>query len=305
MDRVNVDEFYRMIDDLPEGQLENMNQRNLIDAEKEYEKFLIYYDKNICYLCGRSFKNYLLQEPCIHWLLKRCGFKSNYFRLIYKKYGCLQIESFLRWVANKEKNQTNINDLEGDKKEGKIFTTTILWKNIKWTFDCSKADYLGHKNAYSNFPHYHFEMKEDDKYIIKFSQHHIPFFKEDLFNLDLMLDNRDRFNHSFGSGGVGMQGLLSIDPELMFAKSKSVEESEANCRFQTIISDKDGDGIDSYKLSAMINEHNRSGESYPKLVEKYFADSVTKQVFISPPNTVPSISQRQSRHKNSSMSGAE
>ncbi|WP_151705494.1 hypothetical protein [Nitrincola alkalilacustris] len=185
--RVNPKSFKEMIESLPAGELDRIHQLQHDQALDEHRRFKEHYEREECYLCGKPFKTLSKSEPCIHWLLRRCKFKAKDFSKIYQAFDYHQISSYLRWVANQERFQGNINDLVDEKGERKIIQTTIKWKNIEWTFDCSKTDYEGHGSGNSSFPHYHFQMRIDGKQFINFNSHHISFSEKDLFNLDVTI----------------------------------------------------------------------------------------------------------------------
>ena len=131
--RVDTDSFKEMIANLPAGELERINQLQHEQAVDEHNRFKEHYQRDECYLCGKHFKTISKKNPCLHWLLRRCKFKSKDFSKIYQKFDYFQISSFLRWVANAERFQGNINDLLEEKDERKLFQATIKWKNIEWT----------------------------------------------------------------------------------------------------------------------------------------------------------------------------
>ena len=61
----------------------------------------------------------------------------------------------------------------------------------------------GHPNSkVGSTPHYHIQMKVDDKVFLKFNKYHIPFSDADLFNLSLMEQAGDlvQFEQTFNTG---------------------------------------------------------------------------------------------------------
>lgn len=297
IERVDADSFKKMIENLPAGELERLNHLQHEQAVDEHKRFEEHYQRDECYLCGKPIKTISKNTPCIHWLLRRCKFKAKDFSKIYQAFDYHQISSFLRWVANQERFQGNINDLLDEKDERKIFQVTIKWKNIEWTFDCSKTDYVGHDGNSSRFPHYHFQMRIDGKQFINFSQHHVPFSEKDMFNLDLLHQKPDLIQHSFGAGGSGMQNAVEVEPEDIIQHTVLTEnEEEATYHMQTMVMAKD-DPIKGEDLQAMIEESRNTGKPLASLLDKHLGDSVEVKTVITPVDTIPDIAKRTERKR--------
>ena len=54
--RVDADSFKAMIDNLPEGELDRINQLQHEHTVNEYNDFVAHYKRGECYLCGKPFK---------------------------------------------------------------------------------------------------------------------------------------------------------------------------------------------------------------------------------------------------------
>lgn len=295
--RVNADSFKEMLDNLPDGELDRMNQLQHEQAVDEHNRFIEYYKKDECYLCEKSFRTISKHTPCIHWLLRRCKFKSKDFNKIYQNFDYHQISSFLRWVANQERFQGNINDLIDEKEDNKLIETTIKWKNIEWTFNCSATDYTGHGSSNSSHPHYHFQMRIDNKPFINFNQHHVPFSEKDLFNLDLLQQKPELIQHSFGLGGSGMQDAVEVEPLDIIEHTTLIDnEDDATYHMQTMVTSIDNP-IKGEDLQKMMEESQKTGKSLASLVSKHVGDSADIQTVISPVDTVPDIAKRSGRKK--------
>lgn len=295
--RVNPKSFKEMIESLPAGELDRIHQLQHEQALDEHRRFKEHYEREECYLCGKPFKTLSKSAPCIHWLLRRCKFKANDFSKVYQAFDYHQISSYLRWVANQERFQGNINDLVDEKGERKIVQTTIKWKNIEWTFDCSKTDYEGHGGSNSSFPHYHFQMRIDGKQFINFNSHHIPFSEKDLFNLDLVHQSPDFVKHSFGPGGSGMQDAVEMDPEFILQNTVATEnEDEATYHMQTIVMAED-EPIKGEDLQALIEESRATGKPTASLLSKHLGDGAKVNTIISPVDSIPDIAKRTERKR--------
>lgn len=297
--RVEVGALQKILDDLPEGELDRMNALQHENTIDEHKRFVAGYKNDECYLCKKPFKTISKSTPCLHWMLRRCKFKSKDFNKVYKKFDYHQMMSFLRWIANQERFQGNINDLDEEKSNNKLIETTIKWNNIEWTFNCSNNDYSGHGGSNSNFPHYHFQMRIDGKPFINFNQHHIPFSDNDLFNLDILQNKPEMIFHSFGPGGSGMQDAVEVDPEDIIEHTVTTDNKEdATYHMQSVVMAKDKDNpLKGEDIQAMLEESNKTGRPLASLIDKHFGDTATRKTIISPVDTVPDIAKRSGRRK--------
>ena len=295
--RVNVDAFKALVDSMTGEELSKQQELDFQRSETEHANFVEEYHKGMCYLCGKPFKTISKAHPCVHWLLRQCKFKKKDLPAIYQRFGYTQIAAFTRWVANQERFQGNINDLVEEKNKKKIIEFTVKWKNIEWTFDCSRSDYEGHGGPHSNFPHYHLQMRIDGRSFIDFGDFHIPFSEEDLFHIDLTLAIPDKFHHTFGIGGLGMQSAAEIDPEEIIRNTVVTEnEDQATYHMQTMILANDNP-IDGETLKAMIEESRRTKEPIASLVRKYLPNTDSIRTLITPADTVPEIARRTERNR--------
>ena len=287
----DADLFKKMLNKLPGGELSRLNQLQHKQDMDEYLEFKEHYEKDECYLCGKPFKVISKNKPCLHWLLRRCKFKAKDFSKIYHQYDYHQISSFLRWVANQERFQGNINDLLDEKSENSLFEVTMKWKNIEWTFNCSRNDYSGHDGGNSNYPHYHFQMRIDNKQFINFSQHHLPFSRKDLFYFDIKQQNPELIRHSL-SGGAGMQDAGEADP-LAIIKHATLAENEEDATYymQAMVIARDKP-LNVDDIQTMMAESHDTGKPVAGLADKYLGDSAEIQTIISPVGTIPDIAKR-------------
>jgi hypothetical protein len=149
----------------------------------------------------------------------------------------------------------------------------------------------------SNFPHYHFQMRIDNKQFINFGQHHIPFSEKDLFNLDLLQQKPEIIRHSFGSGGSGMQEAVELDPDDILKHTTLTEnEEDAMYHMQTTVMAKD-EPLKGDDLKAMFEESRNTGKPIASLVNKYLGENAEIQTVISPVDAIPDIAKRTGRRK--------
>lgn len=288
MDTQKIRKFFESMS--PE-ELEEVNRLNHQEHIKQAAAFKESYKKGECYLCGKPFKTISKNNPCIHWLLRQCKFKKKDFPKVYEKYGYVNIASFLRWCANQERFQSNINDLEEEKPNRKVISYTVKWKNIEWTFDCTRNDFRGHDGKHHNYPHYHFQMRIDGRRFINFNDFHIPFTEHDLFNLKLHIEQGDFFKHNFGSIGSGMQEAISIDPELALEHMSSAEEDDASFHLSTMI-----EAIDKPIPSELIEEIRKealeTGRPMAVVAKEKLSGIASVTTLVSPAGSIPDIASR-------------
>lgn len=295
MPRVDVDDFKKYVTSMSAEKHAAIQEADQRRVDEEYSRFVAAYKREECYLCGKSFKTISKNDPCVHWLLRQCKFKKKDFPLIYEKFGFTQIAAFVRWVANVERWMSSINDIPEHSSDRKIFEFTVCWKNIEWTFDCSKNDYEGHGNGQSSHPHYHFQMRIDKRPFIDFGDFHVPLSDYDLFRFDMQINAGDVFYTSFGPGGVGMADALSIDPEDIIRETEVADEDLATYRMQTLIYNKEG--IDGEALLKMVKESEETGETLASLSRKHLPEGQVQQTIISAADSVPEIAKRTERKR--------
>ncbi|OYQ99811.1 hypothetical protein B9P90_04265 [Citrobacter freundii] len=285
---------------LTDEELNSFNDRAATESQNQFNAFEKSYENELCYLCGKSFKTISKDDPCLHWLLRRCKFKTKDLPLIYSKYGYTNIAAFLRWCANMEKPMVNINDMAMDMPEGKIISNTIKWKNIEWTFDCSESDFKGHAGTAADFPHYHFQMRIDGQQFINFNSFHLPFSKEDIFALTMSRQHPDKFHHDFGKYGMGMDAamdLVSEEPEEAFEHmERTDDEGEAIYNMSTLLIANEGKTISGDLIADLIEESNKTGVPLSKLIHQVFSDTASVKTVVSPSDNVPEIAKR-TEHK--------
>jgi len=280
----------------PPEKIEELNKAQAEQHKRQTTEFKEAYEKEMCYLCGKSFKIIDHNKPCLHWLLRRAKFKKKDFPKIFDKYGYYNIAAFLRWCANQERFISNINDLIEEKAINKILSYTIKWKNIEWTFDCSLNDFNGHSGTATDFPHYHFQMRIDEKQFINFNDFHIPFKDEDLFSLTISMNENTFFRQDFGNIGTGMQEAVDIDPERLIEHLENTPEEDATYHLSTLIEAIDKP-IPGKILDEIRNESRKSGKSMALIAKEKLEGIANVTTIIEPAENIPDIAKRTKRKK--------
>ena len=232
----------------------------------------------------------------MHWLLRQCKFKKKDFPKIYAKYGYGNIAAFIRWCANQERLLSNINDLKDENPDRKVISCTVKWKNIDWTFDCTKNDFEGHSGTAINYPHYHFQMRIDGKQFINFNDFHVPFTDHDIFILKTSIEQDGWFKQDFGAIGSGMQDAVSIDLDAILEHTTpSKDEDNATYHFSTMIDARDNpiSGEEVYEIQM---EAKRTGKSFALIAQQRLTGRAQVQTIVSPADSIPDIASR-TEHK--------
>lgn len=261
--------------------IEKMNKRVIEDNNDEHLRFIEMHNQNICYLCDLPYEVYDKQKPCLHWLLRPKGTKKEDVELILNQKGYFSSQAFLRWVANTESFGCQINDLSGEGDLLKVIELTISYKNMEWSFSCSKNDFEGHRNSQvGKDPHFHLEMKIDNRPFIGFSDFHIKFSGYDIFTLEVQQRKYPGlvYEHKFG---VGMEDLMNIASDHQL-KGMQVTDDENLAQFnlETLVMAKPGTSISGDEVEELINESKRTGIPMAKLMHRL--QNVTVQTVVQP-----------------------
>ncbi len=207
-----------------------INERNRRQGDDEHKAFHEAFQAGQCWVCGDALSAFDPAKPCPHWLLKPNGFGKEHFNPLAQQYSLIQLEHYLRWVANEEAFAKNINDL-ADEGSGKLVELTIKYKNLKWSFSCGASDLSGHEGGgeHSKRPHWHFQMYVDDKPFIRYNDFHAPLSERDIGLLEHIRKNPGRVRKRF-AGGTGMADVLhELTLEQVVAMGRSgTTDGEAN-----------------------------------------------------------------------------
>lgn len=292
----DTEKYRKIFERMSSDEIAEINRLNDEEHQKQAKAFKEGYQKGICYLCSKPFKTISSDNPCLHWLLRQCKFKKKDFPKIYAKYGYGNIAAFIRWCANQERLLSNINDLKDEKPDRKVISYTVKWKNIDWTFDCSKNDFEGHSGTAINYPHYHFQMRIDGKQFINFNDFHVPFTDHDIFILKTSIEQDDWFKQDFGAIGSGMQDAVSIDlDDILEHTTPSKDEDNATYHFSTMIDARDNP-ISGEEIYEIQMEAQRTGKSFALIAQQRLTGRAQVQTIVSPADSIPDIASR-TEHK--------
>jgi hypothetical protein len=282
-------------DKLKPEQLAEWNKMDDENHRAQHQRFIEGYKKEFCYLCQKDFKTVSKENPCVHWLMRRGKFKNKDIKLIADKFGYHNICAYLRWCANAERIAVNINDLVDEAPLGKVFSSTIKWKNIEWSFDCAPNDLNGHGGSHSNFPHYHFQMRIDGRQFINFNDYHLPFSDYDIFQMKL--SKLPGIHFDYGAHGFGMQDAMSVDPaDIVNYTTPTDDEDDSVFNIQTMIMAPNRP-IKGEEIIAALEESKRTGRTMASIFREMFDGAdVSVQSTVSPSNAIPQLTPR-TEHK--------
>lgn len=280
----------------PEDVLEG-NEFIIKETEEQYNDFKKAFNNNNCSYCNKKLDDINSNLLCFHWLLNPIQLNKKYIPIIVDQYGFERIDAYLRWVANLEKPFMNINDLKSENSGENIVEQTISFKNIEWSFKSSVSDFEGHpKSITGKYPHFHLQIKVDEKVIVKFNDFHLPFSQEDVFTLKSKNDSEINMSHEYGYG-KGMEYISQEDLILdVLRDTENCEnEDEALFRYQSMVTPKDGTLIPKEVVNKLMKEARKKNVTMTSLLEKL--DNVNVKTVVTPGGGVIKQSHRSKRKK--------
>jgi len=284
----------QFIESIPKDEVERQNRLQIEETEKLHEQFIAGLKIGKCFLCGESMNSFDESKPCFHWFTYPTGIRKKHFEKYLKTpLHFFRLDSYLRWLANSEKAFKNINDLKDETSSTSHLETTIKYKNIEWAFSIGHTDIKGHLNSkVGSTPHYHIQMKIDDKVLLKFNKHHIPFSDDDLFNLSLMEQAGDlvQFEQSFGTGMSVLEDEKNL--EIIDNATKATDDfANATINRQTFIEAPKGETFSGKLLQDAIEESKRTGEPIGKIMQRLVTNAKVTTI-ISPGDGVAKMTKR-------------
>lgn len=288
------EDIRKFVESLPKEFVDMQTRLQEKQNEIEYQEFIDGLKIGKCWLCGESMDSTDKLKPCFHWFTYPPGIKKKYFeKYLNQPLSFFRLDCYFRWLANSEEPITNINDLKDETSETSYLETTVKYKNIEWAFSIGHTDKEGHTNSQvGNVPHYHLQMKVDDRIFLKFNDFHIPFTDEDLFTMEMQRQAGDifGFEHYLGHGISVLENeanLKAIDDELRIAD----DESTAPFRRQTLIQAQEGKTISGEIIQQAIVESNKTKEPIGRILQRLLTDENITTI-ISPGDGVPQMIKR-------------
>lgn len=284
---------------LSNEQIREVTEQARKQVDEDWNHFVTFFNKGICGLCEKPLKSFSENSPCLHWLLRPKKFKKKHFPLLCRQFSYFRISAYVRWVASIENPVTNINDIKKEHPGDKLIDFTAKYKHIMWSFSCSKSDLEGHvKTKEGNLPHYHFRMNLDDNAFIRYSDFHIPFHDDDLYELELIKKHGDVYNHSDGRS-IGLEIFLGTEEgkKLVIEKSTPTDTYEdAAFRLQTLVMALDGETISEKMIVEAQSEARSSGKTIASVLREKVPNANIMTV-VSAGTGVPEAHQRSGRKR--------
>lgn len=268
--RAKGQDFAKYIASLTPEQRAEGNRREIEHAQAEYKEFLEKFQAGGCYLCDQPLTQFNRPTPCAHWLLKPDGFEKSDLPAIVQKFGFFQIQSFLRWVANTEAFARNINDLPEEGTGNKMFEATIRYKEIEWSFSCGESDYLGHPNSKNGqHPHYHLQMRINNRPFINFNDYHLPFSNMDIIHIEAARAAPDFAKHQF-LFGEGLKEVMNEDTlhEIVRTSLPTTDRDNADYHIQSFVQAEPGAVISGDEIYALQLEAKEKNVQLASLLHK-------------------------------------
>jgi hypothetical protein len=284
----------KFIESIPQEEVDKQTQLQSENNARVYKDFTDGLKIGNCFLCGGQMNSFVEARPCFHWFTYPTGIKKKHFENYLKNpVGSFQLDSYFRWLANTEKPIANINDLKDETSSTSYLETTYKYKNIEWAFSIGHTDKEGHPNAQvGSIPHYHIQMKIDNRIFLKFNDFHIPFSDGDLFTITLLDQAPDKvkWGHSYGQG----IGILEDEEnlEIIDGAMKVADDFEtAPFHTESIIQAPEGQTIPTELIEQAIEESKRTKEPIRKIMQRLMPDAkVITQ--INPGEGVPKMTKR-------------
>jgi hypothetical protein len=288
--------FEDYLNSLTPEQIEEGNRKQEAENKEMYLEFSNAHTKGCCFLCGMKLDYLSPSETCFHWFLKPSEIRKKHFeKYLSEGIGFFKLDSYFRWVAHLEKPFKNINDLKCETTESKLLETTIKYRNIEWSLTYGKSDLEGHKDSKNaNFPHFHLQMLVDGLPFIRFNDFHIPFSKEDLFNIELINQEKVLFRNSQAPGMSDImedsEMLEQIDEHLTVAE----KEEDASLNFGTLVQMPDGKTMSGDEIAEILKESKRTKKPVRHLIKEHFPEAYIVSE-VTPAKGVPEKKKRKKR----------
>lgn len=292
-----VDLLVNRLQSMSPEERDHISDENIARTMVEHDEFVAAFRTDDCYICGKPLSSFSKKTPCLHWLLKPKGFKKNDLRAIAERFAFFPIQTYLRWVANTQAFAKNINDLAEEGTGSKLVELTIRYQNLEWSFSCTPSDYEGHQTSqHAKYPHYHFQMRLDERPFINFSDFHVPFHESDVLSFEAKRRLPEMVKHKFPRG-EGMSEFLNEDTvEALVAHGEAADnEDEASLKLDTIVMADEGTTISGEDLYQIIQEAKANGVTVSSLMHKL--TNVRTQIVVTPGPGVVEQAPRTGRKK--------
>lgn len=285
------------LESMPPEERDRISQENVQRTAAEHGEFLVAFEAGVCYICNKPLTSFSKKAPCLHWLLKPKGFKKNDLPEVASRFGFFQTQTYLRWVATTAAFAKNINDLAEEGSGTKLLELTIRYRTFEWAFSCAESDYFGHQmSQHAKYPHYHFQMRINQRPFINYSDFHVPFTESDILSIEAKRKLPHIVQHKFPHG-EGMSEVLNDDTvDALIANGLAADdEADASLQLDTIVMADEGTTIKGEDLYNIIQEAKAKDVTVSSLM--YKLPNVKTQVIVTPGPGVVEQAPRTGRKK--------
>lgn len=275
---------------LSQEEMDEITKRSHEEAERDFKDFKEHIARGECGVCSKPLQSFDEDDPCMHWLLMPPGFRKKHMKAVFEAFTYERIEAYLRWYVNVHTPLKNINDLAEEHDGTKLRAFTIKHDNLEWSFSFAQGCLEGMDGPHG--PHYHFQMRVDDRPFFNFSDRHIKLSDYELWVLGIDTGQNPQIKRSPGFG-AGMQNAVEdIEPEALLGTFRYTEDYE-NAAFNTstIVMAKEGETIDVDEVLAMYKKARETGVPVHQQI-KNLKNVATTQVIVEPGEGVPKPAQR-------------
>lgn len=271
-----------------------INEANHEKNARDFEQFKKDLASGICWVCKDKLASFDESSPCQHWLLKPEGFRKKHFKILFNACTYDKLEGFLRWYSNAHSPFQGINDLKEEHDGSKLRAMTIKHGTLEWSFSFAQGCLEGKDGKHG--PHYHFQMRVNEKPFFDYGNYHIRLSEYELWLLDIDLDKNPDFKR-IDTHGMGMEGVFSdVEPEALLNGMRTTDDMDkATFHLQTMIEAEPGKTISGDDIADLIEESKRTGIPLARLVKRL--QGVKTRVFIEPGEGVPKPAQRKKKRK--------
>lgn len=271
-------------------EIDQINKKFYEENEKDFHEFKKSVKNGECWLCKRSLSEFDEKQPCPHWLLMPSGFRKKHVKHVLNNHTYDVIEGFLRWYVNAgETPFKNINDIKDEHDPSFVRAFTIRHDNLEWSFSFSEGCLAGKDGSHG--PHYHFQMRVDDRRFFDYGDYHAKLSVADLRMLAIQTgkDPDIVFDDHFA---MGMEGFMNrTDPDTLLQNlHRTEDESNATFHMQTMLVADPGTEISGDEIADIIEESRKTGVPIAQLVRR--VKNAKARVFIEPGDGVPRPAQR-------------
>ncbi len=284
----------RYIESIPPEKIQLENKRQERRNREMYAEFEAAMLKGMCFLCKSSNASFFPKKFCMHWFLYPPGIRKKHFSpYLNGPRSYFRLDAYFRWLANYENPIANINDLKDEVSASSYIETTVRFKNIEWAISVGQTDRVGHTDSHSGTrPHYHIQMKVDDRIFLRFNDFHLEFTDEDLFFIEL----RDQCGDSVHLQAYRGDGIGILEDEKMvefLTEHSTVADDENTAPFirGTIIQAPEGEMLSGDLLADAAEESKRTKEPVGKILQRVMPNAKF-ETYLRPGDGVPELVKR-------------